>query len=163
MKGRKPIPTKLKLLHGNPGKRPLNATEPKVKPGELKVPKEMRGKEFAVARKCWQRLVPLLFDSGIYTEIDRDALMGYCFSYQEWIDAIDKVKRSGTIIKVEIAPGRFQYQRHPFFNVANISFKKMLTLMSEFGMTPSTRSRLKAGEAPKEIDEFDSFLSRRKK
>ncbi len=26
--GRKPIPTKLKILHGNPGKRPLNDKEP---------------------------------------------------------------------------------------------------------------------------------------
>ena len=38
MRGRKPVPTALKKLRGNPGKRPLNDAEPKpdvVVPGVL--------------------------------------------------------------------------------------------------------------------------------
>ena len=33
MKGRKPVPTYLKILRGNPGKRPLPENEPTPEPG----------------------------------------------------------------------------------------------------------------------------------
>ena len=37
-RGRKPKPTALKVLEGNPGKRPLNDHEPIPPKGELKCP-----------------------------------------------------------------------------------------------------------------------------
>ena len=55
-RGRKPIPTALKRLAGNPGKRPLTAREPKT---ERKAPKCPRTLD-AEARKEWRRVVKLL-------------------------------------------------------------------------------------------------------
>ena len=55
-RGRKPKPTAIKELEGNPGKRPLNANEPKPErkaprcPGWLATPDERRGG--AAGRKC---------------------------------------------------------------------------------------------------------------
>jgi len=53
---RRPKPTALKQLAGNPGKRPLNFSEPRFDPGPITVPRQL-GK---LARVEWRRLAPLL-------------------------------------------------------------------------------------------------------
>jgi hypothetical protein len=52
MRGRRPRPTCLKLLSGNPGKRPLNGSEPRPDPIVLECPPELG----EVARREWHRL-----------------------------------------------------------------------------------------------------------
>ena len=39
--GRKPDPTVLRLLKGNPSKRPINKDEPKPRKGSISVPKHL--------------------------------------------------------------------------------------------------------------------------
>jgi len=50
--GRKRKPTVLKVLEGNPGKRPLNKNGPKPKPVAPKTPKHLN----SVAKKEWKRV-----------------------------------------------------------------------------------------------------------
>ena len=51
-RGRKPKPTALKVLEGNPGKRPLNDREPVPPKGTLKCPAWL----LPEAKKEWKRL-----------------------------------------------------------------------------------------------------------
>jgi phage terminase small subunit len=53
MRGRRPKPTRLKLLTGNPGKRPLNETEPRPEAAIPECPVVLG----PVARQEWDRLV----------------------------------------------------------------------------------------------------------
>ena len=72
-RGRKPKPTALKLLEGNPGKRPLNANEPIPPQGEVKCPSWL----LPEAKKEWKRLAPAMESMGILTLADEKAFAGY--------------------------------------------------------------------------------------
>ena len=81
MRGRKPQPTALKVLRGNPGKRPLNLAEPVHAPLSETCPEEVSD---PVARAEWDRVAPLLIARGQVTVVDRGVLMGYCVKYAQW-------------------------------------------------------------------------------
>ncbi|MBT6386690.1 MAG: phage terminase small subunit P27 family, partial [Alphaproteobacteria bacterium] len=53
MRGRKPKPTHLKAITGNPGKRPLNRDEPRPEIAVPECPPELS----PAAQREWQRLV----------------------------------------------------------------------------------------------------------
>ena len=69
MAGRKPKPTRLKLITGNPGKRRLNEREPKPKAVVPRCPVELCD----AAKKEWRRIGKQLAVLGLLTEIDRAA------------------------------------------------------------------------------------------
>ena len=73
MKGRKPKPTALKILNGNPGCRKLN-NDPKVSM-ELPDCPEYLGPE---AREEWFRVAEDLNGKGILARVDQQALACYC-------------------------------------------------------------------------------------
>lgn len=51
MRGRKPKPTNLKILEGNPGKRPLNLKEPKPLQIAPECPKWLK----TLAKDIWEK------------------------------------------------------------------------------------------------------------
>ena len=77
MAGRKPKPTALKKLEGNPGKRKLNTKEPVPAKGMPDCPKWL----LPEAKMEWERLCVKLSEMGVLTEIDMAAFAAYCQSY----------------------------------------------------------------------------------
>ena len=70
--GRKPKPTAIKKLEGNPGKRQLNENEPKPVKKAPKCPMWLETE----AKKEWRRTARQLEDLGILTEVDMAAFAG---------------------------------------------------------------------------------------
>lgn len=135
-RGRKPKPTALKILAGNPGKRPLNGCEPKppVPAHPPRVPRHLN-KE---ARREWRRIVKVLIDLGLYTEVDRAALAMYCQAWGRWVEAERTVRELGEVL---VSPKGGLYQ-NPWLHVANKAWEQLNKMLSEFGLTPSSRTRL---------------------
>jgi P27 family predicted phage terminase small subunit len=150
LRGRKPKPIRIKLLSGNPGKRPL--PEDNVKPPrELpRPPAILQG----LARKEWWRIGRTLFDAGLLTQIDVPALVAYCQSYATWCEAQQEIRRSCTVIK----SSKGQPMLSPFLKVANIAWQQWTHILTEFGMTPSSRSRVTIAKSPAEEAEFERFF-----
>ena len=71
MAGRKPKPTAIKKLEGNPGKRKLNTKEPIPAKGMPECPQWL----LAEAKKEWERLADLMNQMGVLTEVDMVALL----------------------------------------------------------------------------------------
>lgn len=147
VKGRKPTPTALKLVRGNPGRRPLRLeSEARTKPAGVK-PDWLTGD----AADQWDKVSAQLSDAGILTNVDEAALALYCETFVRWRHAIDQVTKYGPVVK---APSGFPVQS-PYLAIANRCHDQMLKLLVEFGMTPSSRSRVHAepptenAEAPK--------------
>jgi phage terminase small subunit len=46
----------------------------------------------------------------------------------------------------------------PYLGIANRAMRQMHGLLTEFGMTPSARSRVPAGAPPSAADPFDALL-----
>ena len=80
---RKPKPTRLKLIDGNPGKRPINAREPNPMAGVPTCPAHLSPR----AKAEWKRLARQMNALGIVTELDRAALAAYCQAYGRWAEA----------------------------------------------------------------------------
>ena len=91
MRGRRPKPTRLKVLTGNPGKRPLNESEPRPEPVVPECPPELG----EVARREWDRLAAELGPLRITTNLDRGALAAYCGAYALWAEAMEAIQKYG--------------------------------------------------------------------
>ena len=150
--GRKSKPTVLKLLAGNPGRRPLNQDEPKPKVRLPRVPEHLS----EAARKEWRRLGGMLVGMGVMTEADGDALALLCTSWARWLEAEEQLRRYGIVIK---SPSGYPIQS-PYLSIARQSMAEVRSLLSEFGLTPASRSRVSVAEQ-KESDPFEAFLRRR--
>ena len=136
MQGRKPKPTAIKLLEGNPGKRALNHAEPKPRVVLPRPPEHLSDDEKAK----WKLTVKELYPLGLITTIDKDALAMYCVIFVRWLKAEKMVREKGEIIKT--AAGNII--QNPYLSIANRALDQLNKLGAEFGMTPSSRSRVKA-------------------
>jgi P27 family predicted phage terminase small subunit len=134
MRGRRPKPTRLKMLTGNPGKRRLNEDEPRPDPNIPECPSELG----PVARTEWDRLVDELAVLRMLTNLDRAALAAYCGAYALWAEATVQLQKYGAMIK---SPTGFPIQS-PYLSIVNRQAEIMMRIASEFGFTPASRSRI---------------------
>lgn len=137
MRGRKPKPTRLKELEGNPGKRRLNTSElrPPVPAAMPYAPKFVN----AEAKREWNRMVSILLGMGLYTEVDHAALAMYCQAWGRWVDAEQKLKQTGMVLTSKETGVVYQ---NPYLSIANKAWAQMRQMLSEFGLSPAERSRL---------------------
>ena len=145
--GRKSLPTNLKVIQGTDRKHRINKDEPKPKSDNLVMPKGMSVK----AVECWGEVSKNLKQAGILTNLDNHALMLYCEAYARWVDANDNLKLEGVVI---IAKSGFPVQS-PYLAIANKAFDQMTKLLTEFGMTPSSRSKVQVTDIKKKEDPWD--------
>lgn len=155
MSGPPPKPTQLKKLAGNPGKRPLNANEPKP-PKPDRVPYAPRHLNDD-AKKEWRRMGGALLQLGLYTELDYAALAMYCQAFGRWIQAERMVTELGEVL---LSTQTSNYYQNPWFHVANRAWDQMLKMLSRFGLSPADRARLSVAQ-PEEQDELADLLFRR--
>ena len=141
-RGRKPKPTALKLLEGNPGKRPINENEPIPPKGKVKCPTWLE----AEAKKEWKRLAPSLEAMGVLTQADLTAFAGYCQAYARWKEAEEFISQHGSIFQT---PSGY-VQQVPQVSIAQQNLKIMQSFCSEFGLTPATRARIIANGGGKD-------------
>ena len=134
MRGRKPKPTSLKIASGNPGKRPLNAREPKAEPDLPTCPAHL----LPSAKAEWKRLARELYNLGVITRLDRATLAAYCQAYGRWVEAEKKLKDTPGILKM---PSGY-IQMNPWLTIATKQMELMQRFAVELGMTPSSRSRV---------------------
>lgn len=136
MRGRKPKPTRLKELAGNPGKRPLNRSEARI-PASLPTCPAHLSRE---AKAEWKRMAQVLYSYGLLTEVDRAALAAYCQVYGRWVKAERMVTKHG--MTDWTAHGTLTVS--PYIRIARQAMDDLRKLCLEFGLTPSSRSRVTA-------------------
>lgn len=122
------------MLRGNPGHRSVNADEPKPEASKSEPPAWLDTE----AKKEWKRIAPILRRVGILSEVDEDALATYCTTYARWKEAERKVVTMGMVVK---APGGYPIMS-PYLSIANKAMAQCQRMLVEFGMTPSSRSRV---------------------
>jgi P27 family predicted phage terminase small subunit len=141
----------LKVLSGNPGKRPLNEREPAALQGVPECPDWLDDE----AQAEWRRITVDLAEMGLLSKADRPALAAYCTAWSRWVDAEAQVKKYGTVVK---SPDKGFPMKSPYLSIADQTMETMRKLMVEFGLTPSSRSRIRVPAGGDEADELDRFL-----
>lgn len=140
--GRKPKPTAVKELEGNPGGRPLNDQEPRPAPADIDhVPYKLLPK----ARRFWRDHASRLDALGLLTEVDLPAFQMMATHYAVAVQAAEVIRDDGILTEDEHGLQR----KHPALQVLRDHSAAFRTYAAEFGMTPSSRTRVRA-EVPEE-------------
>ena len=131
--GRKPKPTRVKELNGNPGKRRLSKRE--VKPGAEK-PRVPAGMPFDEARKFHKKIGDTLHAVGLLTKADGPAMAMMSLHYAIALDAAKTLDKEGLTLE-GARGGEVKHPAATIFNQNSMAFRRYAT---EFGMTPSARA-----------------------
>lgn len=148
IRGRKPTPTHLKLVKGDPRQRGMRKLEEKAAkearrspPSVPEPPPELAGD----ALEEWRRLAPLLRPAGL-AEVDRGALAAVCTTYGRWMQVerlVAKVRDTDPVFEgVLIRSAKNNLIANPLIGIANKAMNDYVRLCTEFGMTPASRARI---------------------
>ncbi len=152
--GNRPKPTILKLIQGNPGKRPLNESEPEPPKGIPEMPAYLEA--FPIAVSEWEREVKILDDMGIMTIADSGILATRCYMAAQ-IQAISKeIKKKGRTIKTMM--GR---KTNPLVTQLTKYITEYRQIGNLLGLDPSGRSKIKVSRKPQK-SAFEKFMDRKK-
>lgn len=110
-------PTALRVLSGNPSKRPLPAHEPQFDRADTAAPDWLAGDALAV----WNKLAPGLDANGMLTEACRDVLAAYCATLGAFVAG----QRAGEAPDLK-------------------ALAQIRMLAREFGLTPSSQAGIVA-------------------
>lgn len=149
------MPSSLKLVTGNPGRRPIEKTvapavEPPPCPDHLTVE----------AKAEWSRIVPKLLTLHLLAQVDMVALAMYCQAYGRWAQAERKIAEAqadGKAGVIVMSPNGYPIMS-PWLIVANKAMEQCKSFLVEFGMTPSARSRI--GQPSPQLDLFDDKVKK---
>ena len=154
MAGRKPKPTAVKALNGNPGGRPLNKSEP-LAPGTPLMPLSLSEK----AKETWARVVGHLQMSGALQLTDELALERLCEVYAELQSYRAILEKEQAVYATTSTSGDTILKAHPAVAMLSDADKRLRSLLAEFGMTPSSRSRINAESVKTYEDPLDEFVT----
>ena len=156
--GRKPKPTKLKLVDGNPGKRKINKREPRPESSIPNCPRQLN----AIARTEWNRVSAILQRNGMITALDRAALSAYCSSFARYIYFEGKLSKKPELA-IQHSKKTGYDQVSPMFTIMKAAKKDMHSFLSKFGMSPSDRVGLVGSLDPDTRTLAEKIRDRRKK
>lgn len=152
-------PTEIKKLQGNAGHRKLSAdTEPQPDPG---IPEKPKGMPKAASRE-WDRIVPHLLMLRVLTVVDGKALAAYCDAYAYCEMARKDMAKHGLLVEEPILDKMgeevgVKLKENPAVNTYAKMSGLMNKFLTQFGLTPASRSKLKI-EKPKAVDPMDTFM-----
>ncbi len=135
--GRPPIPSWLKGLRGtlSPAQRDL---EPRPEDA-VYIPPPRELADHAHASEFWEVHLPLLVRNRMITEVDMTAFAAACLAYEAWINAEALVKERGEVIETKNGYAVLS----PWSTIAAARRKEFLEMLREFGLTPSSRTKIK--------------------
>lgn len=155
MSGRRPKPTAVKVLAGNPGKRPLNVSEPKPRESSARAPRGL-GVE---GSRFWRKYAPALAALGVLTEVDEPGLRMAAEHFEVAVRAATELRQPGKLIGADESGEPLYAQqglvvedkdgnvrKNPLLQVLRDHSAALRSYLVEFGMTPAARSKLHMSE-----------------
>jgi len=140
MPGPRPKPTMLKILQGNPGRKPLNTREPM--PDRISAP-EPPEHLLPLAKEKWRELAPQPCRLQLLSGLDTDLLEVFCDAYAKKRAADDYLKERGTTYA---EAGNKVYRQYPQVSISERCVALMLACGDRLGLSPSARSRIQIAD-----------------
>lgn len=144
LRGPPRIPTKLKLLRGNPAHQMLNLHEPE--PMQASEVPEPPGFLSDYGKEEWRRIIVELYRLRLMTIVDLNPLAAYCQAYSRWRVAEEKI---AAMAKTDPETGALLLGKpsgiqvaNPLVAISDTAARAMIRYAGEFGLTPAARSRL---------------------
>ena len=148
--GRRPKPTALKILDGT--ERGPRKREPSLPAGMPPMPKRLKVDKIAVA--CWKELSEILTKMGVLTMGDGEALATLCEVHSAEQACLLQLRAGGAVMHTDLGG----VKPNPAGPLYRSLVAQKASLLSEFGLTPSSRTKL-ATKAEVQKDELEEFFT----
>ena len=159
-RGPKTKPTNLKILEGNPGKRPLNNNEPEPEIGAI-CPTWLSED----AKAHWAYLAPVLESCGILTKVDEGILASYCDAWINYIRASEEVAQLDSMT-IGADPQNDIFNQpakgtkiNPIIMIQKNYAELVLKFGAKLGLSPSDRTGIKVSGQNKTQSRWSNKLS----
>lgn len=157
-----PVPFPLKLLRGNPGKRPMRPEpQPEIAADVPEPPPFITG----YAADEWWTTGTELHRLNLLTKVDIPAFACYCYSFGQWrmaAEALAQMQRGDPVMHGMIVKSKYgDAIQNPLVGITRKHAADMVRYAGEFGLTALARSRLGSGiTSPQPPSKFDGLLGR---
>ena len=138
MPGRKKTPTRLKVLKGTAQPCRLNPNEPIIKVVELKCPNYLDPQ----AKRTFKKLAKLLQEMEVTAVSDQQALAMLSDMYSIYRKMHSLLQKVGFTYEIETQNGGTMIRTRPEVAILTEAWKNTRSMMAEFGLTPSSRSKV---------------------
>jgi P27 family predicted phage terminase small subunit len=150
VRGRKPTPTALKLLRGNPSKTRINREEPTPAALSTACPVELSDPE---ALTEWARTIVPAVRWGHITAADRVFAIAHCELWATWRSQLADAAKHAHVVTA----GQHKYPiPNPARGMANKTLLLLAKIDAELGLSPSSRSRVRTDGLAAQ-DDFTAF------
>ena len=137
-RGPKPTPRNLRLVKGTDRPDRMNESEPVVPVSVPDAPSHLNPDE----QRIFTEQAEILAKMRVMTEADVKALSIFARAWKESLDMHDQMIKSGGIIVQ--APRTKVPMFNPYKKARDDAEKKAIAILTEFGLTPSSRTRVKS-------------------
>lgn len=134
-KGPRRKPVELRVIEGNPSKRPLPKGTPKPPPERPYAPRWLS----AEAKTEWDYIVPKLDSQGLLTKVDRATLAAYCEAVATFVDATEWVREKGLIVAGQ---RKGDAKKNPAVQIARDASHEIARYSRMFGFSPADRAAM---------------------
>ncbi|MFY0690769.1 MAG: phage terminase small subunit P27 family [Paracoccaceae bacterium] len=156
VRGRKPVPSAIKLIQGNPGRRPVKKEQSRTAALPPSPPSALKGD----ALREWKRVTKALGPLYMLSQLDRAVLAAYCSAYGRWksaTDALTAAAKHSPYCGLLIETTNGNLVQNPIVGIQRRAADDMVKFGTEFGLTPSARSRLGLQVPAGEPNPYDDF------
>ncbi|MGB4248536.1 MAG: phage terminase small subunit P27 family [Pseudohongiellaceae bacterium] len=153
-KGRRPTPTFLRIVKGNPGRRPIPKDEPRPKRVIPSCPDYLSQS----GQVAWGRLSVLLDRMGVLTEADAAALERLCDCYTDIMECRKLIARDGRTYKVTTMTSDTLIKSNPAVNQLRAADAQFKSYLVEFGLTPAAKGKVSGAQDTEAVDPLDQFF-----
>ena len=157
--GRRPKPTALKVLQGNPGKRPLNGLEPKPPAGVVVKPTLS-----PMAAAVWDELAPLAQAMGTLTTADIRSFGTLCELQATFTLTTQEKHREGftpfmvTTAVDSAVTEHMNVKEHPAIKLERDTAAALRPYYEKFGLEPVGRARIQIPKADEPVSKWAGVL-----
>lgn len=109
------------------------------------------------ARSEWLSVCKELLDLGMLHRVDLALLSAYCQEMGNYINANKELKDGGYVLTIDRQDGSEYSMPSPWVAIKNKSLDNALKIASQFGFTPSARTKIST-TGGKDDDGFDAML-----
>lgn len=141
MRGRKPLPTTIRILRNNPGKRRINRDEPQSEQLAVACPDEIGD---TIAQQEWRRTIVPAIERRQIASADVVMAVAHCELWATWRSQLAEASKHPHVVAV--GPNKHPVP-NPARGMANKTFQLLAKVDAELGLTPSSRSRVVGGQS----------------
>ncbi len=160
-------PTNKKILQGTfrKDRAPDNEAKPDIvepeKPSWLKLYKYRQDENvdrniIKYANKYWDKNAKKMARVGLLTEIDTESFAMLCIAYGEFINALLKIIKQGSIVKFKSG----HVEQHPYSIRSDKAYNKYRQMCKQFGVSPASRTGIEANVSENKKIPAEDILNR---